>query len=365
MTYKRQNYDDYNENDLYDDEREDDFADEENEEEERERDQFEINTEDIYDDDIDDSDEDDDSIVDKLQPFYDKDNPVDFIQIMKDYRSGSRYKEEAACEKALISLEGLIRHIIKTKYAKHSNQYYDDLLQQGRLGICKGMPSYDPTQSKPATFFYYYILHEMQEFINTMVNKTTSHYDASVRKIKKIIDRYTREGREYTAVDIAIDTELPLQTVEQSLQLINSSETSIEGMPNSIGSLENILPSAEKSPEQLYIEEENLHVLDQAIHDYLDAQETRVIELIYGIHGQQRMPNKMISKELDMPSDRIRRIQSTALSKLRHCKELKYFHRDMLRDTLIEIDEDTAIPLLSDVDLDAALEIMKDVEIDF
>ena len=360
MTYKKRNYDEYEENDFYDESNEREEIEDINDVTEDEK----ISEEEYDDDDFDDS-EDEDSLPAKLQPFYDKSNPTDFVQIMKDYKSGNRDKESAACEQALISLEGLIRHIIKTKYAKYSARFFDDLLQQGRLGVCKGLTSYDPSQSKPATFFYYYILHEMQEWVNSMINKTTSHYDASMRKIKKVIDKYQKEGRHYTAVDIAIDTNLPLQTVEQSIQMINSSETSIEGMLDSIGSLENILPSTEKSPEQLFLEEENVRVLDEAINRYLDEQETRVIELMYGIHGCPIMSNKMISKKLDMPTDRIRRFQITALCKLRQCKELKYFHRDMLKDTLIEIDEDNAVPLLSDINLDDALEIMKDVDIDF
>lgn len=380
MTYKKNNFDDYEENENY--ETEDDFEETETDEFEDKEDSVLENqffSDDEFDDDnleevnnfvdngmseeedeFDDDDTEDETIPIDIQPFYDKDNPADFVQIMEDYHSGKKYKEEAACEKALVALEGLVRHIVRTKYARYSNRYFEDLLQQGRLGIFKGMESYDPTKSKPATYFYYYILHEMQEWINSMVNKTTSHYDSSVRKIKKAIEKYTRENRSYTAIDIAIDTGLPMQTVEHSLGLINSGESSMEGL-ESLSSL----AAEEKSPEQIYLDEERIRVLDAAILQCLTEEEAHIIELTYGIHGYQMLPIKMISKEMDMPTDRIRKYQATARAKLRQNKALRDFNTDMLRDIIIEIDEENAVPLMIDFDMDAALEIMKDVEIDF
>lgn len=350
---KNKNYDDYDENDIYDD---DDYL----EEDEEEKDPYD---EDDDDEEYDESDDSFDNV--NLLPTYDKDNPVDFIKLMEDYNSGVPYKVEAACELAVSSLDGLVRAMIREKYSRYSRRHFDDLLQQGRLGICKGLSSYDPTKGKPSTYFYFCILHEMQEWLNLMVNKTTSHYDGSVRKIKKVIEKYKARSESYTAIDLAIETELPLQTIERSLDIINASETSFEGGFDSMAGLENILMSDEKSPEQIFIEEENLRILDNAMHRCLDTQEIRVIELTYGIHGVTPLTNKAISKEMNLPSDRIRRYLVSALCKLRHSKELRSIHSDMLRDTFVEINEEDVIPMISDADLDLTLDVMKDVEIDF
>ena len=375
MTYRNHNYDDYYEKDrddllaenenLFEEDDEEKKKDGSFEDEEKKESSYE---DDEYADDEDNDDDDDDDFAEIEAPqfFYDKNNPVDFTELMKDYNSGISWKMDAASDKAIKALDGWIRSIIHKKYSRYARRYFDDLLQQGYLGVCKGLKAYDPGKSKPSTFFYYYILHEMQDWINTMVNKTTSHYDACVRKIKKIIDRYNEEGRPYTVIDISIEAKIPVQTVEESLQIINGGELSIDSsIDTTNSSLEHILPSEEKTPEQIYIEQENLLILDEAIHRYLDVEEVRVIELMFGIHGCAKLNNKAISKELDMPTDKIRRYQVSAFCKLRNSKELRSLHKDMLRNTLLEIDEENAIPLLSDIDLDAALDIMKDVEIDF
>lgn len=366
MKGKRQKYEDYyNDEDFF--EEDEDLLEEETEEE------TEYNAEDEYDEfeNDDDFEEEDDEFDEDFSPtkassFYDKQNPADFIKIMEDYNSGDPVKIEAACEKAVKEMDGMIRSIIRTKYSRYCKQHYEDLLQQGYFGVCKGLATLDPTRGRASTYLYRYIVHEMQEYINTMVNRTTSHYDACVRKIKKVLDKYARENRSYTPLDISIDTNIPMETVEKSLHIIYSGELSMDGkLDPEEGALEDMIPSNEKTPEQFYIEQENLIKLDEAIHRYLDIEEIKVIELLFGIHGCEEMNNKMISKKLNMTSDKIRRCQVSALCKLRQCKELRSLHADMFRDVAFEVDEENAIPLISDVDLDAALDIMKDVEINF
>ena len=354
MTHRKNKYNNYDDEDFYNEAYYDeDFKEDDDQESEEE---YEDN--DVFDgEDIDD----DDAVIAELPPAYDKDNPVDFVQLMQDYRSENPYKEEMAVDKAVRSLEGLIRHIIKKKYAQYANQWYEDLLQSGRLGVCNSLPMYDPEKSKPSTYFYRHILHEMHSFINEMVNKTSSHYDASVRKIKKVISKYNKEGRPYTAIDISIDTGLPVQTIEQSLLLINSSETSIDGPSNALGYMQ----SDDKPLDQQYVEEEELRALEAAMAHNLDDVEIRILEMVYGIHGQPQMNTKEISKEVGLPTDRVRKYAVTARYKLRESKELKSIRADLLKNTFLEVDEENAIPLLAGEDLDAALEIMRNVEIDF
>lgn len=364
MARRKNNYTDYSEDEDYEmnEDYYENYENEEDEDDDKERENYN------YCDDVDDETDEDENVDTELTKkgltLYDKNNPVDFFQIVADYHSGNPYKEGLACEKAVNSLEGLIRHIINTKFARYRFMY-DDMLQQGRLAVCIALPDFNPEKSKPSTFFFYYIQHEIQDLINSQVNKTTAHYDINSKKIKKVIEEYVREGRKYTATDIAIDTKLPMQTIEQALNLLNTRETSYEGAVESAGGLDPILPSDEKSPEQWFIEMENVRALDKAMHNNLDLVETRVIEMTYGINGSNIYANKEISKVLKIPSDRVRRILVSAQCKLRQSKELKSIHADMLKDNIIEINEEDAVPLLSDIDLDEALEILKCVDIDF
>lgn len=297
-------------------------------------------------------------------PRYDKNNPLDFNIIMEDYHSNDPVRVEKAMNKVVDELGGLIYSIIKKKYARYSRKYFEDLVQQGNLGIFKGMREYDPQKGKPSTFFCYYIIHEIQDFINVNVNRTSTHYDASTRKIKKIIEGYRSDNREYSVTDLAIDTGLPFETIEESLKILNKTEISFENATDCPGSLDAILPSDEKSPEEELLNNENTVMVNAAIGKTLTPIERTIVELHYGLNDNERMTIKKISKKLDMPTDKIKRNLTMALSKLKH-SNLRLLHPDLLIPVDDVKNDDNLIPIISDEYADIALENMKDIEIDF
>ena len=395
MTYKKRNYTDYDdeeyddiddigeeeERDLYFDEERDPVNSEDAEDSEDSEDDYEReDRRELYDsgDSYNEDDEDDlgldysddrresDEELEKIAaktPKKGKDKPVDWFKLMEDYHSDDKQKIDAAGTIAINELEWLVLHILRKKYGRYAKRWFDDLKQSGYCGICKGLATYDPNEAKPSTYFYYYILHEMQDFINSQINKTTSHYDASIRKIKKAIEKYKAASRDYDLTDIAVDTGLPMETIKRCMQIINSTETSLENSGDR--PIANFIPSDEKTPEQLVIEEEKKQTLEMAIRKCLDPLEIRVLEMTFGIHGCQKENTKTISLILNIPSDHVRRCLSSAYGKLRRNKELRLVHSDNFRTTLIEIDDENVIPYIPHDELDAALESLRDVDIDF
>ena len=171
-----------------------------------------------------------------------------FIDIMNRYHSKNPAIKANAMEDALKELEGYVHHIIKKQYSTYG-KYYDDLVQEGKIGIICGLEKYDPLKSKPSTFFNFYIIHEMSKFVDTIVNRTTSHYSANLSKINKVIDKFAKEGREWTAADIAIELNMNMETVIQCLAIKDRKD---EMYYETDDVLEQHISDRDKSPEEQF-----------------------------------------------------------------------------------------------------------------
>lgn len=246
-----------------------------------------------------------------------------FIDIMKKYHSGDPALQMEAKEEALAELEGYVHHIIKKQYSTYG-KYYDDLVQEGKIGIICGLDKYDPSRSMPTTFFNFYIVHEMSKFIDTIVNRTTSHYSSNLSKINKTIDKFEKEGREWGPADIAIELGMNMETVIQCLAIQDRKN---EVYYESDEILEQQISERGKSPEEQYLENERLSALYQAINS-LDDTAKRIIMMKYGVGYPSPLSYKAISEELDIPIDKVKKIRHNSIAELKHNQVMKQVFRD-------------------------------------
>ena len=280
-----------------------------------------------------------------------------FFQIMEDYHSGDIKKKQYAQECAIEELKGFIYHIIKKSYSTYAKNNFYDLIQEGKLGIMEGMKKYDPNKSMPTTFFSPYIKHEIQGHITKQVDKTTAHYSSSIKKINRAIEGFESTGKPYTNVDIAIQTQLSLETVNQSMAIKNyRDEIHIDAcVPGMIDN--NTTSQRMPTPEEEYFKREETEVLYRAIAETLTPQEIQVCQYHFGLNDTETLSEGEISKRMGIPKDKVKKLINSSIRKLKD-SELKNLYRNHLaeEDKLIKETKLSTMPTLT---LDAQLDILE------
>ena len=260
-----------------------------------------------------------------------------FYSIMEDYHSGDETKRTYALERAMKELEGFIHLIIKRSYSTYTKKYFYDLLQEGYLGVAIGMEKYNPDISMPSTFFYPYIKHEMQGFITRNVDKTTSHYSANIKKINKAIQELEEKGIRYTNVDIAMQTGMTIETVDQSMAIRKyRDEVHIDACPPNVIDAE-MEENRYKTPEEEYIEEETVNTIYRAMQMHLTRDEITVLCYHFGLNDENGNPTKVksegdIAKKMGVPKDKVKRLLNRAIRKLRQSELAQIFGNNLVKE---------------------------------
>ena len=268
-----------------------------------------------------------------------------FYSIMDDYHSGDEFKRKDALAKAMKELEGFIHLIIKRSYSTYTKKFFYDLLQEGYLGVAIGMEKYNPDISMPSTFFYPYIKHEMQGFITRNVDKTTSHYSANIKKINKAIQELEEKGVRYTNADIALQTGMTIETVDQSMAIRKyRDEVHIDACPPNVidGEMEE---NKYKTPEQEYIDNEVASIIQRTISTLLTDDEVMVLQYHFGLNDTQTISEGEIAKRMSIPKDKVKRLLNRGIRKLRQSELANIFGDNMIKqDKFLEDMDISFIP---------------------
>ena len=266
-----------------------------------------------------------------------------FYLIMEDYHSGDAIKKQSALERAMKELEGFIHLIIKRSYSTYTKKYFYDLLQEGYLGVAIGMEKYNPDMSMPSTFFYPYIKHEMQGFITRNVDKTTSHYSANIKKINKAIQELEEKGIRYTNVDIALQTGMTIETVDQSMAIRKyRDEVHIDACPPNVIDSE-MEENRHITPEQEYMERETVNTIYRTIQTLLTEDEIEVLRLHFGLWDTETVSEGEIARQMSIPKDKVKRLLNRAIRKLRQSELANVFGDNMIKEDKFLEDIDISI----------------------
>jgi RNA polymerase sigma factor (sigma-70 family) len=221
------------------------------------------------------------------------------------------------------------------------------------------MEKYNPEKSLPTTFFNLYIIHEMSKYIDTEVNKTTSHYSSNLTKINRVIDKFEAQSKKWTPTDIAVETGLNMETIIQCLHI---KEYKNEMYYETYEILEANISERSPSPEQAYIENERMEILYNSISTLL-PEEIQVLQYRYGLNGSKTISYKEIAKEMGISIEKVRKYRHDAIRKLRHKANMRNIFKDYVADSEKNSITENDISLIPE----AAAEIMMSdlEEIDF
>lgn len=277
-----------------------------------------------------------------------------YMELVNTYKEGMTIMKNSK-EKMIEKLDMFVYYIIGRNFSTFK-KFTKDLYQEGILGILKGFDAYNPEKSKPTTYFYIYIVHEMTEFVNLNVNKTTSHYAANIVKVKKAINHFEKAGRDWTIKDIAQETGISAETITQALNIMESSN---EMHYETTDYLDAQISKRNPSPEEEYIKNEISQMLQDSI-DTLDINEANVIRLKYGLSGEEPMSYKNIAARLGIQIDKIKKYHSAGIRKLRRCKIINGNFKGLKREEKALNDSQIGI-----IPLKAAEAIMDEVDAAF
>lgn len=266
-----------------------------------------------------------------------------WLQIMEDYHSGQHHRMDSAKTRAVLALDHFVVSICLSRYRTYMQQYGDDLKQAGRMGILIGLESYNPNMTLPTTFFAYYIRHEIQNFIDEMVNHATTHYSQNLKRVDAAIREYEKADLKWNAVKVSERTGIPLKTVNNVLAIRSGTNTALNE--------EVKMPTSDyaESPEDAYLKLEAAESLHRAISK-LSEEEQMLIRLGY-FSGTDEPNYKRISSLTGISVSELKSRLASIRCKLKGDPDLVTMYRDHYKNRgALSDDHDGLTPKNDEID---------------